>query len=63
MAGMLVIRVRERSTRHQVLREVFGYHDNTVRKLPMDAENSNMQTPLEAEKDVNIQADDTPELL
>lgn len=29
----------------------------------MDAENSNMQTPSEAEKDVNIQADDAPELL
>lgn len=38
---MLVIRVRERSTRHQVLRDVFGYHDNTVRKLPMDAEHNN----------------------
>lgn len=34
---MLVISVRERSTRHQVLRDVLGYQDNTVRKLPMEA--------------------------
>lgn len=34
---MLVIRVRECSTRHHVLREVFGYHASTVRKLLMDA--------------------------
>lgn len=36
-AGMLVIRVRECSTRHHVRREVFGYHASTVRKLLMDA--------------------------
>lgn len=38
---MLVIRVRECKTRHQVLREVFGYHANTVRKLLMEAEDIN----------------------
>lgn len=41
---MLVIRVRERSTRHHVLRDVLGYHDNTVRKLQMDAEHNNKET-------------------
>lgn len=46
MAGMLVIRVSERSTRHQVLRDVFGYHDNTVRKLPMDAEHNKSRQSL-----------------
>lgn len=35
---MLVISARECSTRHQVLKEVLGYHANTVRKLLMDAE-------------------------
>ena len=34
---MFVIRVRECSTRHHVLREVLGYHASTVRKLLMDA--------------------------
>lgn len=36
-AGMFVIRVRECSTRHHVLREVLGYHASTVRKQLMDA--------------------------
>lgn len=39
---MLVIKARECSTRHQVLREVLGYHANTVRKLLMDAEDWHM---------------------
>ena len=34
---MLVMRVRECSTRHQVLREVLGYQASTVRKLLIDA--------------------------
>lgn len=38
---MLVIRVRECSTRHQVLNEVLGYHASTDRKLLMDAECTN----------------------
>lgn len=33
----MVIRVSECSTRHQVLREVLGYHASTLRKLLMDA--------------------------
>lgn len=41
---MLVIRVIERSTRHHVLRDVLGYHDNTVRKLQMDAEHKHKET-------------------
>lgn len=41
---MLVIRVRECSTRHQVLKEVLGYHANTVRKLLMDAEHRHTHT-------------------
>lgn len=60
---MLVIRVRERSTRHQVLRDVFGYHDNTVRKLPMDAGHNDTLTPSVAENDRNIKADDAQQLL
>lgn len=60
---MLVIRVRERSTRHQVLRDVFGYQDNTVRKLPMDAEHNNTLTPSVAENDRNIKADDAQKVL
>lgn len=60
---MLVIRVRERSTRHHVLRDVFGYHDNTVRKLQMDAEHNNTETPSVAENDMNFKADDSQKVL
>lgn len=35
--GMLVMRVRECSTRHQVLREVLGYQASTDRKLLIEA--------------------------
>lgn len=45
---MLVIRVRERSTRHHVLRDVLGYHDNTVRKLQMDAEHKHKETQTQS---------------
>lgn len=41
---MFVIRVRECSTRHHVLREVLGYHASTVRKLLMDAGNTHTKT-------------------
>ena len=41
---MLVIRVRECSTRHHVLREVLGYHASTVRKLLMDAGHTRTHT-------------------
>lgn len=41
---MFVIRVRECSTRHHVLREVLGYHASTVRKLLMDAGHTQTHT-------------------
>ncbi len=44
---MLVIRVRECSTRHHVFKEVLGYHASTVRKLLMDAEHTYKHTKKE----------------
>lgn len=49
---MLVIRVRECSTRHHVLREVLGYHASTVKKLLTDAEH--MQKNVLEYKNINL---------